>query len=169
MGQLDNTPEWLARLLDEHARALVLYARGWCDCPQDVVQEALLRLVSQRKQPERIVPWLYRVVRNGAISAGRKQRRRVEREKIVAAPVAWFETTDSGLDAQAASDALAALPRELAEVVVARIWGELKFAEIAGLTGTSTSTAQRRYEQGIQQLQSRMEQPCTIRNRRTTS
>ncbi len=169
MGQLDNTPAWLARLLDEHARALVLYARGRCDCPEDVVPEALLRLVSQRKRPQRLVPWLYRVVRNGAISAARKQRRRGKRERRVAAPVAWFEEGDSALDAQQASAALAALPLELGEVVIARIWGDLTFAEIAELTGTSTSTAQRRYEQGIRELQSRLEQPCTIRNRRTTS
>ena len=169
MGNDDSTPAWLARLLDEHGAALVLYARGWCDCPEDVVQEAFVELVSGRERPERVVPWLYRVVRNGAISAARKQRRRVKREMLVAAPEAWLEAGGSALDAREAAAALAALPLELREAVVARIWGELTFSEIAQLTGTSTSTAQRRYEQGIRELQSRLEKPCTIRNRRTTS
>jgi DNA-directed RNA polymerase specialized sigma24 family protein len=33
------------------------------------VQEAFLKLVEQRSQPDRPLAWLYRVVRNGAISA----------------------------------------------------------------------------------------------------
>ena len=44
-------PELLARLLDQHAAALALYARQWCDSPEDVVQDALLELVRQPKLP----------------------------------------------------------------------------------------------------------------------
>jgi RNA polymerase sigma-70 factor (ECF subfamily) len=51
-------------------------------------------------------------------------------------------------------------PVELREVIVARIWGSLTYAEIAELVGTSLSTAQRRYEQGIRELQTRLENPC---------
>ena len=49
MSQLG--PEHLAELLRRHAPALVLYARTWCDSPDDVVQEALLSLVAQRQPP----------------------------------------------------------------------------------------------------------------------
>ena len=59
-------PELLARLLDEHGAALTLYARQWCQTPEDVVQEALLQLIRQPAAPENLVGWLYRVVRNGA-------------------------------------------------------------------------------------------------------
>ncbi|HZT78720.1 MAG TPA: hypothetical protein VFA26_00740 [Gemmataceae bacterium] len=45
-------PEQLGRLIDQHAAALVLYARQWCAAPEDVVQEALVKLVRQRKPPE---------------------------------------------------------------------------------------------------------------------
>lgn len=41
-------PELLTQLLDEHGGALVLYAQQWCDTPEDVVQEALLRLMRQK-------------------------------------------------------------------------------------------------------------------------
>ena len=34
----------MAELVDRYAAALVLYARQWCDCPEDVVQNALLKL-----------------------------------------------------------------------------------------------------------------------------
>ena len=48
----DRASAWLARLLDDHGAALVLYARQWCSTPEDVVQEALLELVSQRQRPD---------------------------------------------------------------------------------------------------------------------
>ena len=35
----------LSRLLDEHGGALVLYAQQWCNGPEDVVQEAFIRLM----------------------------------------------------------------------------------------------------------------------------
>jgi len=34
------SPTEFARLIDAHAAPLVLYARQWCDAPEDVVQEA---------------------------------------------------------------------------------------------------------------------------------
>jgi len=45
----------------------------------------------------------------------------------------------------------------------------LTFAEIAELVGTSLSTAQRRYEQGLRELQSRLEKPCKTQPPRTTT
>lgn len=168
MGKDDQTPLWLARLLDDHGASLLLYARGWCQAPEDVVQDAFLELIRRRKPPDNVVAWLYRVVRNRAVSHSRSTRRRIAREKRAAASEAWFQANQGQLDAQDATDALSALPLELREVVVARIWGSLTFAEIAQLIDTSLSTAQRRYEQGIRQLQARLERSCTTNLRRTT-
>ena len=67
MGRIG--PNLLASLFDAHAAALALYARQWCDGPEDIVQEAFVKLARQRPPPDRAVPWLYRVVRNGAIEA----------------------------------------------------------------------------------------------------
>jgi RNA polymerase sigma-70 factor (ECF subfamily) len=39
------SPSDVARLIDAHAAPLVLYARQWCAAPEDVVQEAFLKLV----------------------------------------------------------------------------------------------------------------------------
>lgn len=164
----ESTPAMLARLLDEHGRALVLYARQWCDSPEDVVQEALLELLEQRQQPTRVVPWLYRVVRNRAISLSRQQRRRTEREKRSASAQPWFEPEAHPLDLESATTALANLEGDLREAVVARIWGDLTFAEIAELVGTSLSTAQRRYEQGMRELHARLEKSCETNRRRPT-
>ncbi len=70
MGHHDPTPGWLAGLLEKHGAALVLYARQWCTCPEDIVQDAFAKLVSRPARPEHVAAWLYRVVRNGADERG---------------------------------------------------------------------------------------------------
>ena len=61
----------LARLIDETASALVLYARQWTSAPEDVVQEAFVKLAALTSRPDQPVAWLYRVVRNAALTAAR--------------------------------------------------------------------------------------------------
>jgi RNA polymerase sigma factor (sigma-70 family) len=154
-------PERLGRLVDAHAAALVLYARQWCAAPEDVVQEAFLKLV-QKAPPGDPVPWLYRVVRNAAVSAGRADRRRRHHEAAAAArSPAWFAAPDAaGLDAESAAAALQALPLDEREVIVARLWGGLTFDQIGDLAGCSASTAHRRYVAGLSALRERLGVPC---------
>ncbi len=148
----------LGRLIDEQASALELYARQWCDCPGDVVQDALLQLVRQRKPPERVVAWLYKVVRNRAISVGRSNRRRRRHEtQSTLQNDRWFVSSqENHLDAKSAAAALQRLTLEQREVIVARLWGELSFEDIAELTGTSSSTAHRRYQAGLTSLREKL-------------
>ena len=80
------SPEAVTRLWDEHSAALVLYARQWCDTPEDVVQEAFLLLARGTAAPENLVGWMYRVVRNRAINAARSCRRQSRREIAVGRP-----------------------------------------------------------------------------------
>jgi RNA polymerase sigma factor (sigma-70 family) len=155
-------PERLTRLLDEHGGALVLYAQQFCDTPEDVVQEALLRLVRQRPGPENEVGWLYRVVRNEAISASRSARRRSRHEAAAAHHgEPWFAPAPGErLDVATATRALKQLPVEQRETVVARLWGGLSFEQIAKLTGASTSTAHRWYQAGLAALRERLGVTC---------
>jgi RNA polymerase sigma factor (sigma-70 family) len=150
-------PELLTRLLAEHGATLVLYARQWCQSPEDVVQEALLRLMRESAVPENVVGWLYRVVRNGAISASRSHARRARHESAAAHEATpWFAANQEDvLDAAAATRALAALPLELRETIVLRLWGGQSFEQIAELTDASTSTAHRRYVAGLTALRER--------------
>jgi DNA-directed RNA polymerase specialized sigma24 family protein len=69
-----------AALVESHGAGLVLIARQWCATPEDIVQDALLKLIVQSVPPGDPASWLYRVVRNGAIDAGRKERRQRKRE-----------------------------------------------------------------------------------------
>jgi RNA polymerase sigma-70 factor (ECF subfamily) len=164
MGRLG--PEILGRLFDEHATALVLFARPSCEAPEDVVQDAFVALARQDPAPERVVAWLYRAVRNGAITAARRSRRRrrreqraAERESTTGSP--WFDATDDRIDAAHAARLLDELDAETREIIIARVWGGLTFEEAARLQGCSLTTAHRRYQAGLARLHERLEFPWT--------
>jgi RNA polymerase sigma factor (sigma-70 family) len=152
----------LGQLIDQHAAALVLYARQWTSAADDVVQEAFVALAGQRPAPDKVVAWLYRVVRNAAIDAARSEQRRRRHETQAAARAdTWFLPSEgAGLDERAAREALETLPVDLREPVVAHLWGRLSFEQIGKLMGTSTTTAHRRYEEGLSALRERLRVPC---------
>ncbi|WP_422927942.1 RNA polymerase sigma factor [Singulisphaera sp. PoT] len=159
--------ELLGQLLDRHAAALELYARQWCVAPEDVVQEAFLKLAGQRVAPDEPLAWLFRVVRNGAISAARSSRRRIQHEAQAAAGArAWFEPPGDGpsklnaLDPEAAASALLGLPIEQREVIVAHLWGGLTFQQVGEVVGSSSSSAHRLYASGLAALRERLGVPC---------
>jgi len=156
-------PDHLGYLIDRYLPALVLYARQWCRAPEDVVQEAFIKLAKQTESPVYPVAWLYRAVRNRAISESRSERRRQNHEGRVAANAALCFTPSedqAGLDAQAASDALSVLPLEQREIIVAHLWGGLTFEQIADLTGGSAATCWRRYTAGLATLRHKMGVQC---------
>jgi len=166
-----NTPgtamnsERLAYLLDRHADALVLFARQFCDAPEDVVQEAFLKLASLDRPPDNPGAWLFRVVRNGAVdSALAAGRRRRYETKAAARTTAWFDPAvgpgNGGVDPGDAERELAALPIEEREVIVSHLWGGLTFEQIAEVLGTSSSSAHRLYNRGLAVLRERLGVPC---------
>jgi RNA polymerase sigma-70 factor (ECF subfamily) len=155
------TPADVARLIDTHAATLVLCARQWCAEPEDVVQEAFVKLVRQSRPPDDAVAWLYRVVRNGALDASKMARRRQRRESAVARPERWFVEPDvDGLDAETAVAALERLAPEQREIIVARHWGGLSYEQIAEVVGCSASTAFRRYTAGVEELRKQLGVLC---------
>ncbi len=160
------SPELLAALVARYAGPLALYARQWCGAPDDVVQEAFLQLARQTEAPRDPPAWLYRTVRNAALTVQRTDGRRRKREQAAAADrPEWFQPSEEArLDAAAATAALAALEDDLRETVTAHLWGGLTFDQIAALTETSASTAHRRYQQGLERLRERLEQPCKNTN-----
>jgi RNA polymerase sigma factor (sigma-70 family) len=163
-------PELLASLVSEHAGSLTLFARQWCRVPEDVVQEAFIKLAGLGIVPERPVPWLYRAVRNGAISALRSSRRRMRHEASRAAETpAWFAPGESRLDLEAVTAALTELPIDQREVIVARLWGEQTFEEIGDWMGSSSSTAHRAYLAGLSALREKRGVLCpsTTKSRKT--
>lgn len=159
-------PQLIGQLLDRHAAALELYARQLCDCAEDVVQEAFIELARSEKVPVEPAPWLFRVVRNRAISAQRSRHRRTHYETAASnEKEAWFEADSQvHIDSQSAADALADLPVDQREAIVARIWGGLTFQQVGDLLGVTDSTAHRRYEAGLLSLRKILGVPCPSSN-----
>ncbi len=166
-GQDDNpagpvSPQRLAWLLEHHAAPLGLYARQFCRCAEDVVQEAVIELAGKRPPPEDDLAWLYGVVRHKAISAARSEHRRKRRENQAAQQRAeWF----AGLGqqtarAQMAAAALESLPDQQREIVVAHVWGGLTFEQIGQLLEMSDSTAHRRYQEALTAIRKNWDLPC---------
>jgi RNA polymerase sigma-70 factor (ECF subfamily) len=159
------SPHEIARLLDVHGPPLVMYARQWCLAAEDVVQDAFLKLVRLGQPPREVLPWLYRVVRNGAIDAGKTARRRQQRESAVARPERWFmEPAVDGLDAETAVRALRKLPLEEREIIVAHLWGGLTFEQIAQVAECSASSAFRQFRAGIDALRAELGVLCESRS-----
>ncbi|MEW4487361.1 RNA polymerase sigma factor [Thalassoglobus sp. JC818] len=154
----------LGELIDKYAQPLELYARQWSDDAADLVQTAFLKLLEEPVLPSNVKPWLYRVVRNLAVSSLRSTIRRRDREtRHFRRSENWFEDgSDSELDGEKATSALLDLDRKTREVIVAHLWGTLTFEEIADLTQTSSSTVHRRYQNGIQQLRKQMGLSCPV-------
>jgi RNA polymerase sigma-70 factor (ECF subfamily) len=117
--------------------------------------------MKQRPLPQNVVGWLYRVVRNGAISQSRLQDRRTRHEAAASAGrEAWFKPTHDALDGAAAMVALELLPVQEREVVVLRLWSGLSFEEIGQLIGKSTSTAHRCYETALATMRKNWSESC---------
>jgi RNA polymerase sigma-70 factor (ECF subfamily) len=159
------SPADLAALVDAHCAPLILYARQWCAAPEDVVQDAFVKLVALRQPPCDVLAWLYRVVRNTAIDTGKMARRRQARETAVARSGRWFvEPEVDGLDAQVVVDGLEKLPVEQREVIVAHLWGGLTFEQVALVSACSASTAFRRFTAGIEALRKQLGVVCPNRS-----
>jgi RNA polymerase sigma-70 factor (ECF subfamily) len=156
----------LGSLIDRFAARLELYARQWCEEPEDVVQEAFVKLATKATTPLEPAAWLFWAVRNGAINAGIARRRRCQHEALAAAEMpAWFEAGQSSsnhfaADPESAQAALSVLPLEQREVIVAHLWGGLTFEQIAELTGTSASSAHRLYHGGLTALREHLGVSC---------
>jgi RNA polymerase sigma-70 factor (ECF subfamily) len=147
---------------------LVLYARQWVGsgAAEDAVQDVFVRLIAQRIAPTNPKAWLYRAVRNAAISRVRSRRRRHGRMRDAAADRAgWFEhRPDDLVDVVVAQNAVMALPDEQREVVVLRLWCEMTLQEIAEIVGAPVSTLFSRYKAGLTAIRERLELSCRTEN-----
>ena len=76
----------------------------------------------------------------------------------------WFEPEmdmhPGVVDPELAADELRALPIEEREMIIAHLWGGLTFDQIAAMAGCSSSTAHRRYAQGLSTLRERLGVSC---------
>jgi RNA polymerase sigma-70 factor (ECF subfamily) len=95
--------------------------------------------------------YLYRSLRNRVMDGFRKHRR----EQAPAAQLRLVQPVDTVAgreEAERMSAALARLPEEQREVVLLRIYGEMKFGDIAEVLQTSTKTVESRHRLALDKL-----------------
>jgi RNA polymerase sigma-70 factor (ECF subfamily) len=120
--------------------------------------------MASRRLPAEPRTWLFRCVRNAAISAWRSNRRRGRRERQAASDEWFVPRPEDKLDAASAQEALRALPPVQREIVTLRIWSGLTLAQIAEVTGLAVSNVHHQYRLGLQAMRERLEQSCRNRN-----
>jgi RNA polymerase sigma-70 factor (ECF subfamily) len=156
--------ENLGRCFESYGAGLALYGRQWLDPSdaEDVVQEAFIKLMKQNIVPDNVKAWLYCLVRNEAITRLRQRQRHQNRTSDVEfMQTSWFEREPSNpLDADSAQKALSALPDDLREVVVLRIWGEMTLKEMATVLALPLSSVFHKYQTAMEALRKKMEASC---------
>lgn len=139
-------------ILERYERPLLRYvlrlfaSRGGArELAEDIVQEAFLRLVREAGKLGEIVrleAWLYRVARNLAVDAARKEERMDRRARLAAsaetvqgAPSPEERREVDGIVAEK----LFGLPANQRDVLILKIQEGKSYREISEITGLSTS------------------------------
>ncbi|MCF7973717.1 MAG: RNA polymerase sigma factor [Phycisphaerae bacterium] len=161
-------PDKLIEWYEACGSELRLYALQWHGHQQaeDLVQDAFIKLLKQRRCPDHVRAWLFRVVRNSSISRLRElQSRKKATQMFPLTHGCWFEPrSDVQLDARNAQAILETLPSERREIVVLRIWGQLSFRDIADLIEKSIPWVHREYQAALGMIKTRLESsPCHTR------
>jgi RNA polymerase sigma factor (sigma-70 family) len=163
-----RTTDTVSELFSSQARALLLYAHQWVDAAvaDDVVQRVFVRMLAGGRLPADPTTWLFRCVRNEAISHWRTDRRRDRRERSVAgSSPGWFvPAPDDRIDAASAQAALAMLSPVQREIVTLRIWSGLTLAQVSEVTGVPVSSVHHQYNVALTAMRERLEAKCPNRN-----
>lgn len=153
--------DWQA-WLQANGRRLLLCAQQWTNSladAEDVLQEAFVRYWKHQRHlggsPEALI---ITSIRRAAIDHGRSRSRRVHRETQAYEMGDRSTMFEFGADEEtmALEAALKKLPEEQREVVVMKVWGELKFEEIAKELNISQNTAASRYRYALEGLRRHM-------------
>jgi len=137
--------------------ALMLYARQWCKTPEDAVQEAFIDLANCPREPVSPKAWLYTTTRRKALNIARAESRHrnhlvqlIQQNNADRASEYWLEpNTRNGIAASEVLDGLDSLEPPDREMIIAKVWGELTFEELAELMNCSPASDQSRFEQSL--------------------
>ncbi len=141
---------WAYRFLGHHHDAL------------DVVQDVFLRWDQQYSRARPLQPrgWLRRVTLNRAIDACRKNQTNVGSLVLRTDGLTVEESASESLDRAALREDIASALDRLTEmqrsVLVAKVYDEMTFAEIANELGVAVSTAKTHYLRALQAVRDRL-------------
>lgn len=155
-----------ARLYKRHRRGLYGYALSFTGreaAAADAVQDLWLSVLEELEKLARVVnvrAYLYRSLRNGLIDEYRRRAREQKALDDGAQPVRLVkprDTVGSQEEAERLNEALRKLPEEQREVILLRIYGEMKFADIADVLQENTKTVESRHRLALEKLRDSLE------------
>lgn len=146
-----------------------LYLTGQETDSYDITQEVFLKLIRSIDsfQNKNLKGYLLIIARNLCFDYFRRRKRMIGTESILETENVRNcdkkeEQTDNVEDRLFFQDALIKIPEEQREVIILRIYEELKFAEIAKMLGCNISTIKSRYHLGIKRLKMIMEKQAEL-------
>lgn len=151
------------QLYQRHRRGLYGYALSLCgqEAPAaDAVQElwlGFLENIEKLANVANVRAYLYRSLRNRVMDGYRKTRREKDVPVQGIRLVQPVDTVAGREEAGRMNDALAHLPEEQREVVLLRIYGEMKFGDIADVLQTNTKTVESRHRLALSKLREMLE------------
>jgi len=152
----------------EHQRGVFFHAlrltRGDEQLARDVTQRTFLKAWTARdgfRGDSSVKTWLYRIAHNLALNELRRAHRRREIGQDDDLPSASVEPStpadiDDARQRAALRDAVHALSPRQRDVTLLRLYGDLSFAEIAGVLGISANSAKVNYHHATRNLERRL-------------
>ena len=140
---------------------LAIALTGDLTTAEDIVHDVFASLVekpSRLRDSNNLPAYLAVCARNRAYDWCRKTKRHGSHAAEMLARQRAVVSDDPAVEAAQVEErevllgVVAGLPEELREVVSLRIWGDLTFEQIAGVQGTTKSTAHARYRQALEQV-----------------
>jgi RNA polymerase sigma-70 factor (ECF subfamily) len=150
------------QLYQRHRRGLYGYALSLCgqEAPAaDALQDlwlGFLENVEKLANVANVRAYLYRSLRNRVMDGFRRNRRELDQPMQVRL-VQPVDTVAGREEAGRMNEALARLPEEQREVVLLRIYGEMKFSDIADVLQTNTKTVESRHRLALNKLREMLE------------
>ncbi len=128
---------------------------GSTDLAEDAVQDVFCKLLSAKKRPQELRPWVYRVARNHCLNLRRSQARRRDQRRLPTAfeiPASWtgaLTRLARSEDHRDVAARLAEVPTDRREPLLLRYVEGLSRAEIAAVLDLPVSVVKSRLYEAL--------------------
>ena len=152
----DSRPPWAAFFV-RHRAALTTYAlalTGNEADAEDLIQDVLVRMIRQRREPEHARAYVMRCMRNRSIDM-RRSRANLRRQTPEGGAAFLDAVSDDLLERERVErirSALSSLSDEQREVIVLKTYCDMTFGEIAEILDQPPGTTASHYRRGIERL-----------------
>lgn len=163
--------QWMESLYREHRQGLYSYALSICGCSQtaeDAIQNAFTQLHSGsatvvEHENGRMVPYVFRCVRNCAIDLQRKRRHQQRLGESLFESFQQLDSNPSPTDSLLTQEraellrvAIDGLTESEREVVVLKVFAGLTFEQAGEMAETSPKTMATRYRRALLKLENQL-------------